>query len=143
VVTIGRLLGVSKSAVVGKIDRLELPPPSVELQARKRRHAGRPPFWPANRIAKQRKLLGTSPTRRSAASLAFPRLQSSARRTGLDCRRCAEAGDRQHGQQEAAEVVTAASASLSSRTSVAAPTTASGCRARFEFSGVERIHTCL
>ena len=42
---IGRLLGVSKNAVVGKIDRLELPPPSAELQARKRRHAGRPPFW--------------------------------------------------------------------------------------------------
>jgi hypothetical protein len=51
---------VSKSAVVGKIDRLELPPPCAELQARKRRHAGRPPFWrPANRIAKLRKLLGT------------------------------------------------------------------------------------
>jgi hypothetical protein len=57
---IGRLLGVSKSAVVGKIDRLELPPPSAELQARKRRHAGRPPlFWPVNRIAKLRKLWGT------------------------------------------------------------------------------------
>jgi hypothetical protein len=56
---IGRLLGVSKSAVVGKIDRLELPPPSAELQARKRRLAGRPPFWPASRIAKLRKLWGT------------------------------------------------------------------------------------
>jgi hypothetical protein len=56
---IGRLLGMSKSAVVGKIDRLELPPPSVELQARKRRRAGRPPFWVASRIAKLRKLLGT------------------------------------------------------------------------------------
>lgn len=56
---IGWLLGVSKSAVAGKIDRLELPPPSAELQARKRRHAGRPPFWTANRIAKLRKLLGT------------------------------------------------------------------------------------
>jgi transposase len=52
---IGRLLGVSKSAVVGKIDRLELPPPSAKLQARKRRHAGRPPFW----VAKLRKLWGT------------------------------------------------------------------------------------
>jgi transposase len=56
---IGQLLGVSKSAVVGKIDRLELPPPSAELQARKRRRAGRPPFWVANRIAKLRKLWGT------------------------------------------------------------------------------------
>ena len=56
---IGRLLGVSKNAVVGKIDRLELPPPSAELQARKRRRSGRRPFWPANRITKLRKLLGT------------------------------------------------------------------------------------
>jgi hypothetical protein len=56
---IGRLLGMSKNAVVGKIDRLELPPPSVELQAHKRRRAGRPPFWTANRIAKLRKLWGT------------------------------------------------------------------------------------
>ena len=56
---IGRLLGVSKGAVVGKIDRLELPPPSAELQARKQRHAGRPPFLSANRITKLRKLLGT------------------------------------------------------------------------------------
>jgi hypothetical protein len=63
---IGRLLDVSKSAVAGKIDRLELPPPSAELQARKRRHAGRPPFWPANRIAKLRKLWGT----RSNAAIA-------------------------------------------------------------------------
>jgi hypothetical protein len=54
---IGRLLGVSKGAVVGKIDRLELPPPSAE--ARKRRRAGRPPFWTASRIAKLRKLRGT------------------------------------------------------------------------------------
>jgi transposase len=56
---IGRLLGVSKSAVVGKIDRLELPPPSAELQARKRRHAGRSLFWVAKRVAKLRKLWGT------------------------------------------------------------------------------------
>ncbi|HEX7199250.1 MAG TPA: GcrA family cell cycle regulator [Dongiaceae bacterium] len=56
---IGRLLGMSKSAVVGKIDRLELPPPSAELQARKRRRAGRPPFWVARRIARLRKLWGT------------------------------------------------------------------------------------
>ena len=48
----------SKTVVVGKIDRLKSPPPSAELRARKRRHAGRPPFWPANRIAKLRKLLG-------------------------------------------------------------------------------------
>ena len=53
---IGRLLGVSKSAVAGKIDRLELPPPSAKLQARKRRHAGRPPFWGAKRVAKLREL---------------------------------------------------------------------------------------
>jgi hypothetical protein len=63
---IGRLLGVSKSAVAGKIDRLELPAPSAELQARKRRHAGRSPFWHANRIAKLRKLWGT----RSNAAIA-------------------------------------------------------------------------
>jgi hypothetical protein len=50
---------MSKSAVVGKIDRLGLPPPSVELQARKRRRAGRPPFWAARRIAKLRELWGT------------------------------------------------------------------------------------
>ena len=56
---IGRLLGMSKSAVAGKIDRLKLPPPSVELQARKRRRAGRPPFWAASRIAKLRELWGT------------------------------------------------------------------------------------
>jgi hypothetical protein len=55
---IGRLLGVSKNAVVGKIDRLELPPPSGELQARKRRRSGRRPLWPANRITKLRKLWG-------------------------------------------------------------------------------------
>jgi hypothetical protein len=55
---IGRLLG-AKSAVVGKIDRLELPPPSAKLQARKRRHAGRPPFWGANRVAKLRELWGS------------------------------------------------------------------------------------
>jgi hypothetical protein len=52
--------------VVGKIDRLKSPPSSAELQARKRRHAGRPPFWPANRIAKLRKLWGT----RSHAAIA-------------------------------------------------------------------------
>jgi hypothetical protein len=56
---IGRLLDASKSAVVGKIDRLELPPPSAELQARKRRHAGRRRFWDATRVAKLRKLWGT------------------------------------------------------------------------------------
>ena len=56
---IGRLLGMSKSAVVGKIDRLRLPPPSAELQARKRRHAGRPLFWIAKRVAELRKLWGT------------------------------------------------------------------------------------
>ena len=55
---IGRLLGVSKSAVAGKIDRLELPPPSAELQARKRRHAGGPRFWVAKRVANLRKLWG-------------------------------------------------------------------------------------
>jgi hypothetical protein len=82
---IGWLLGVSKSAVVGKIDRLELPPPSAKLQARKRRHAGRPPFWVATRVAKLRKLWAPSPTRRSAASSAFPRLQSSARPADSDC----------------------------------------------------------
>jgi hypothetical protein len=63
---IGRLLGVSKNAVVGKIDRLELSPPSAELQARKRRHAGRPPFWSATRLAKLHKLWGT----RSNAAIA-------------------------------------------------------------------------
>ena len=40
-------------------DRLELPPPSAEVQARKRRRAGRRPFWPANRSAKLRELWGT------------------------------------------------------------------------------------
>jgi hypothetical protein len=63
---IGRLLGVSKSAVFYKIRRLELPPPSTELQARKRRRARRPPFWTASRIAKLRKLRGT----RSNAAIA-------------------------------------------------------------------------
>jgi hypothetical protein len=57
---IGRLLGVSKSAVAGKIDRLELPPPSAEIQARKRRRAGRSPFWVAKRVAKLRELWGTT-----------------------------------------------------------------------------------
>jgi len=47
-----------QNAVAGKIDRLELPPPSTELQARKRRHAGRPPFWVAKRVANLRKLWG-------------------------------------------------------------------------------------
>jgi hypothetical protein len=51
---IGRLL-VSKNAVAGKIDRLELPPPSAKLQARKRRRAGRPPLW----VAQLHKLWGT------------------------------------------------------------------------------------
>jgi hypothetical protein len=50
-----RPLGVSKSAVVGKIDRLKLLPPSAELRARRRRRAGRQPFWVANLL----KLLGT------------------------------------------------------------------------------------
>jgi hypothetical protein len=63
---IGRLLGVSKSAVFYKIRRLELPPPSAELQARKRRRARHPPFWDANRITKLRKLWGT----RSNAAIA-------------------------------------------------------------------------
>jgi hypothetical protein len=48
-----------KTMVVGKTDRPKFPPLSAELQARKRRHAGRPPFWSANRIAKLRKLWGT------------------------------------------------------------------------------------
>ena len=63
---IGQLLGVSKGAVIRKISRLELPPPSAELQARKRRRAGRPPFWDASRITKLGKLLGT----RSNAAIA-------------------------------------------------------------------------
>ena len=63
---IGQLLGVSKGAVIRKISRLELPPPSAELQARKRRRAGRPPFWDASRITKLRKLWGT----RSNAAIA-------------------------------------------------------------------------
>jgi hypothetical protein len=63
---IGQLLGVSKGAVIRRISRLELPPPSAELQARKRRRAGRPPFWDASRITKLRKLWGT----RSNAAIA-------------------------------------------------------------------------
>ncbi len=81
---IGRLLGVSKSAVAGKIDRLELPPPSAELQARKRRRAGRPPFW----VAKLRELWGTTSNSTIGRKLGVSaRLQSSARPTVSDCRR--------------------------------------------------------
>jgi hypothetical protein len=63
---IGQLLGVSKSAVFYKIRRLELAPPSAELQARKRRRAVHPTVWDANRITKLRKLWGT----RSNAAIA-------------------------------------------------------------------------
>ena len=86
---IGRLLGVSKSAVVGKIDRLELPPPRAELQARKRRHAGRPPFWPANRIAKLRKLWGTLSKAAIARELGISKATvfRQARRLALPLRR--------------------------------------------------------
>jgi hypothetical protein len=56
---------VPKTVVV-EADRLKFPPPGAELQARKRRYTGRPPFWPANRIAKLRKLWGT----RSNAAIA-------------------------------------------------------------------------
>jgi hypothetical protein len=63
---IGRLLGVSKSAVFYKIRRLELPPPSAELQSRKRRRAVHPTVWNANRITKLRKLWDT----RSNAAIA-------------------------------------------------------------------------
>ena len=46
--------------------RKRKPLASAELQARKRRHAGRPLFWTANRITKLRKLWGT----RSNAAIA-------------------------------------------------------------------------
>ena len=86
---IGRLLGVSKSAVVGKIDWLELPPPSAELQARKRRRAGRPPFWAANRIAKLRKLWGTQSNAAIARELGISKAAvfRQARRLALPPRR--------------------------------------------------------
>ena len=75
--------------VVGKIDRLKSPPPSAELQARKRRHAGRPPFWPANRIAKLRKLWGTRSHAAIACELGISKAEvfRQARRLALPPRR--------------------------------------------------------
>ena len=80
---------MSKSAVVGKIDRLYLPPPSYDIQASKRRHAGRPPFWPANRIAKLPKLWGTLPKAAIARELGISKATvfRQARRLALPPRR--------------------------------------------------------
>ena len=83
---IGRLLGVSE-AVVGKIDRLELPPPSGELQARKRRRSGRRPSGPPTASPSCASFGASCRKRRSLASWVSPRPRSSARRAGSLCRR--------------------------------------------------------
>ena len=60
-----------------------------ELQARKRRRAGRPPFWTANRTAKLRKLWGTASTAAIAGELGVSKgaVFRQARRLALRPRR--------------------------------------------------------
>jgi hypothetical protein len=69
--------------------RKTAPPPSTELQARKRRRAGCPPFWAANRIAKLRKLWGTQSNAAIARELGISKAAvfRQARRLALPPRR--------------------------------------------------------
>ena len=72
-----------------RIDRLELPAPRAELQPHKRLHAGRPPFWTVNRIAKLRKLWGTQSNAAIARELGISKAAvfRQARRLALPPRR--------------------------------------------------------